>query len=841
MRKLLILVAALLSAAAFALASPASPEPYPYTQPDGTVIILQNHGDEFDSWITCNGVEVEKGSDGFFRPVTNVQARKLARRNAARPMRDKAARLRAQARAEGISHGEKRFLVVLIGFPDREFTTADAAGQFHDMLNEAGYSYEGAPGSAKDYFTENSGGEFVPSFDVYGPVTVSESYAYYGQDIGSDHSGHATQALYEACNLLDSEIDFSLYDNDGDGYVDNTFFFFAGHSQSAGADADAIWSHQYSLYNYNLVLDGVRVFRYACAPEYRGASGTLRPGIGTFCHEFSHCLGLPDFYDTNGATNGRAYDLSSFSVMDYGNSNNEGRTPPYMTSIERQMLGWMGDFRELSASGDYTLGALSRGTVPYMTGADVDGEFFVYEMRDGTRWDSFLPEGLVIYHVDRSQNYIASGVTAADAWNGHYVNRYGDHPCLYLEFSSAYNSSRLDCMVYPGRENVTSFVPLAWSGNNLPCRLSGISIGGSEAHFRFEKFSDERQIIGLVTGTDGDPVEGVTVAIEASEAQSAMRRVRSNLAVAKSPAYSSTTAADGSFSLSIPESESGDTFMMSASKEGYVTKSAEVTVNHVTEQNFALRRLVEAPSADIRKYPDGGSANGVGWGKKPQSVMGAIHLSNAELQKWGGMQLRTVTFQYAEAEPYAGVAYVIVDQAGRRVLSRKAEGAAPYTNVTVDVSDAGIQVIPGKDMYIGYALEGVNAYYPLLKKSVQEDCDGFYLSDYSLTGSFWSKRENEALLISVTLLDPDAQKSITLSLMGYNSIADPGDYKAGDRFFFELVESALNRPESVAWYYDGTPVQESSVTLTGGSHRVRAVLSFADGSTETLVLELDVR
>lgn len=841
MRNLTAILAGLLASAVIALASPASPVPYRYTQPDGSVIILQNHGDEFFSWITCNGVEVEKGADGFFRPVANASARRQARRLEAQAFRERAARLQKEARAEGISMGNKRFLVLLIDFPDRKFTTENANSVFSRMLNETGYSDDGATGSVKQYYSENSGGQFVPTFDVYGPVTVSRSYSYYGEDVNSDHSAHATDALYEACVALDSEIDFSLYDNDKDGYVDVTFFFFAGHSQAEGADAASIWPHQYSMYSHNLVQDGVRIFRYGCSSEYKGASGTNRAGIGTFCHEFGHCLGLPDFYDTDGDTNGRANDLSRFSLMCNGNYLNDGRTPPYLTSVERQMLGWMGAGEPITASGNFTLGPIRSNTTPCITPADVDGEYFLYEMRDGTGWDAYLPKGLVIYHVDQSQNYVSGSITAKSAWNSHKVNCYGSHPCYYIKFSSAYSTTALETMVYPGKENVTSFVPLAWSGNILPYRLSDISVGGSQATFRVERFSDERQIVGMVTGTDGVGIADVTLTLEAYSSPTSASEVRTNYIRPRSAAYTTRSAEDGAFILKLPADESEKVFRVSASKDDFVTREAILEVDRMAEQNFVLRKLVDAPSADLRKYPDGGSANGVGYAnKKPQDIMGAVHFGISELRQWGGMYLQAVTFQYAEASPYSAKAYVIVDQGGERVLTSLVPDAQPYENITVDVSGAKIRIEPGKDLYIGYALEGVNANYPLLKKNVSGLADGFFLSSFSTTRSSWGARVGEAILVSATLMDLDAQSSITLPLLGYSYIANPGGYKAGDTFTFTLEQSAKETPASVAWFYDGAATEAASVTLTSGHHRVRAVLTYPGGDSETLVLEIDV-
>lgn len=841
MRKLFLTALLLIAATLQALAVPASPKPYTYRQPDGSVITLVNHGDEFDSWVTCGGVEVELGADGFYRPVSNAAGKRIARRAAAVSLRSQAARLRTQARSEGISHGNKRFLVLLIEFPDRKFTTPDARSTFFRMLNESAYADDGGTGSVKDYYTDNSGGLFVPAFDVFGPVEVSRSYAYYGEDSGGDRSAHATEALREACEQLDEEINFSQYDNDGDGYVDNTFFFFAGHSQAEGADAGSIWPHQWSMPN-GPVLDGTRVSRYGCASEYKGNEGAMRAGIGTFCHEFGHSLGLIDFYDTDGDTNGRALDLSRFSLMCNGNYLNDGRTPPCLTSIEKQMLGWMDSFREITASGSYTLGPLRTGTVPYITAADVDGEYFLYEMRDGKGWDAYLPEGLIVYHIDRSENQIAPGVSARQAWDSHYVNRYGDHPCIYLVPSSGYGSSNLGTMVYPGNEGITSFVPLAWSGNNLPFVFSGISVSGGQAHFSLECLSPSRQIFGTVVDGEGKAIEGATITVGPLEAATSPTMLRTNRVVPRSAEYTALTDASGNYRITLPDADKDESFRISAAKEGYVVRTSEISVKHLKQCDFVLRMMVDAPEADLRKFPEGGTAYGRGYVKKPQDIMGAVHFSVDELRQYGGMYLESVSFQYAEAEPYAcQEAYVIVDQGGERVLTQRVDNPAPYQYVTVDISAAKIQVKKNKDLYIGYALKGVNASYPVLRKQVSGLKDGSYISEFSLSRSSWSGEEGQAVLVSATLVDTDIQGSINLSWMGYNSIYVPEKLKAGDSFPFRLNEAPADRPASIEWFCDGTPQTGGSSRLDSGLHSIKAILTFPDGTTEVLFTEVNVQ
>lgn len=837
---IIFIVAVFTALSAGAVVAPKTP--YPYTQPDGTVIMLVNHGDEFDHWVTCNGVEVERDAEGYYRPVSNAATLRKARRAAAKSLRAEVDRMRVQARSERISIGTKRFLVLLIDFPDRKFTTENAQAKFTRMLNEPGYSDDGGTGSVKDYFVDNSDGQFVPTFDVFGPVTVPESYAYYGQDIGSDRSGHATQALKEACELLDSQINFSEYDNDGDGNVDNTFFFFAGHSQAEGGDADSIWPHQSNMRTYNLVLDGVRILRYGCAAEYKGSSGTKYAGIGTFCHEFSHSLGLIDLYDRDGDTNGQAQTPSYFSLMASGNYLNEGRTPPNMTSLERQELGWMGDFRQFPAAGNYTLGPLSDNTVPYITPADVADEYFLYEMRGGTGWDAYLPKGLVVYHIDKSVNEVAPGVTAAQAWGSHYMNIYGDHPCFYPVASTGYSS--LDGQVYPGPYNVTTFIPVPWSGNNLTEYISNIAISGSNAELTVARSASGRSVFGTVKDTDGNPLIGAQVTIAAVEVQASSAKLRSNHLKPRTTAHEATTDSEGNYTLILPESETATNFTVSAACEDYITRAYDISFDRLYHQDFVLRSVGASPRADLKKFPDTGSAYGRGYSQKPQNIMGAVHFSISDLRTYVGMTISTVSFQYAEAEPYSTEeAYVVIDIGGERVLTQKVDDPQPYKFLNVDVSAAGIRIPAGHDIFIGYALKGVNANYPVLRRAVTGLEDASYISSFSLSKSSWSGETGQAILVSASLFDEDASDFINLAAMGFNSIANPGlktGYSAGDTFTFKLKESISDTPSSITWYFDGARQNATSVVLTAGSHTVEARLTYPDGGTEVLTLEITV-
>ncbi len=231
-----------------------------------------------------------------------------------------------------IATGQKKFLVILAAFSDLAFNSASAQDDFFNLLNQDGYAENGGTGSVWNYFYENSSGAFDPQFDVVGPVTLSRSFSYYGanDDEGNNMAVRAREMVIEAIRIVDQNlgVDFSQYDNDGDGTIDNVFVYFAGHNEAEGGGENTIWPHAWSTYDQSITVDGVTTSSYACTSELRAAAGTSMSGIGTYCHEFGHVIGLPDFYDTDGDENGAARGVGSFFSCPAGITTTwEGRLP----------------------------------------------------------------------------------------------------------------------------------------------------------------------------------------------------------------------------------------------------------------------------------------------------------------------------------------------------------------------------------------------------------------------------------------------------------------------------------------------------------------------------------
>ena len=499
MKRLILSILVALCCFGTASAVPAYRGKITYTQPDGSLIMIRLHGDEFCHWVTdLSGQLLEKDAEGYYRPASSSTLQ--ARRAAGEIRRTEANRRRRSPAKAGVASGQKHFLVILVQFSDVEFNASKS--EFEALLNGQGYSVNGATGSARDFYYQNSGGYFEPIFDVYGPVTLSNNRAYYGGNsssaYGSDQRPH--YAVSEGCEALNSQIDFSQYDNDGDGEVDLVFMYYAGQGEADGGSTDCIWPHQWELTSggINLTLDGKKVNKYACTNEivsYGELAGKLC-GIGTACHEFGHAMGLPDFYDTDYDDNGEAGGLYDYSLMCSGSYNNEGRTPPYFNIEERIMLGWQQPsiIQEYGLSGSYTLTSVSNN-VAYKSLTDQENEYFVYECRSKTGWDAYIPEaGLIVYHVDKSArtvsilDYYGNTInkTASSLWSdwGTYnsINENGDHPCFYVVPAGAqgnlnYNGSQ---WAFTGASGRMSFTGTSWNGVASDIHLSNISYSNNQ-------------------------------------------------------------------------------------------------------------------------------------------------------------------------------------------------------------------------------------------------------------------------------------------------------------------------------------------------------------------------
>lgn len=348
---------------------------------------------------------------------------------------------------KSIFQGKRKALVILASFSDKSFAEDDEsiANFYNKVLNEEGFSEYGAAGSVHDYFTDASRGQFDLTFDVVGPVRVSKSATYYGGPStyfgGFDHIGEfITEAIMKANDACD--ISWSDYDWDGDGEVEEVFVLYAGYGQATNGPTGTIWPNAWTLDEAQqnddgqggITLDGLYINQYACGNELFGNSGTTKMGLGVFCHEFSHCMGLPDMYDTN---YGNTPTMDSWDLLaggSYNGPNGIGWCPAGWTSYERAYAGWL-DLTE-PQPGDTITGmkGLEQGGEAYVIYNDNHrDEYYLLENHTNTGWDAYTPEGgLLIIHVDYDKELFDNNIvnttgtfTPEDGYNGNFTN---DHP-----------------------------------------------------------------------------------------------------------------------------------------------------------------------------------------------------------------------------------------------------------------------------------------------------------------------------------------------------------------------------------------------------------------------------
>lgn len=339
----------------------------------------------------------------------------------------------------------KHGIIILAQFRDVHFRYTKE--DFYALLTENGYSAGKSIGSAKDYFDAQFKGRTIFDFQVSDIVTLNGNMASYGGNNSDGEDKNPAQMVVDACRLADDQIDFSQYDDDNDGFIDNVFVFFAGNDEAEGGGEDCIWSHSWAVYSgagYNVTLDGRTLNRYACTSELskmgNGATDSLA-GIGTFCHEYSHTFGLPDFYDTDyEESGGEAAGLwYRTSLMGGGNQNMNGYVPPYYNAIEREILGLCTPVK-ITEDGTYLLEPVHLNGQAYRIDTDNEEEYYLIECRSGEKWDQGTGgSGMLIYHIDRSSreagwsDSYSKELTAYDRWARYNeVNCRPDHQCADL-------------------------------------------------------------------------------------------------------------------------------------------------------------------------------------------------------------------------------------------------------------------------------------------------------------------------------------------------------------------------------------------------------------------------
>ena len=533
-----------------ALAIPAHRGSVLMPQPDGTMLSVCLEGDEFYHFnTTADGYTIllnEQGAyvyaqrDGMNLVPTQVLAHDADNRGddelallatLSKRLVDETEvaqahvrRVRRNVDLSNFDFENFRGCVILIDFSDVKFSAEDPQSfytemfsnenftGYHDPYNDRDVS---CPGSVRDYFNDQSNGAFKPPFDVYGPYHAKNSN---GSEVkASLCNSRVTTIIMQALKDANSDVDFTRYDNNGDNKIDMVYFLMAGYSSSYGGNNSGyLWPHASSLYSTYSFYDGKRADRYACSTELYGwessPSTVTVEGIGTIAHEFSHVLGLPDFYDTDYSTGGQSHDPGGWDVMAGGGDYNYGRCPAGYNLLERYALGWAHP-QEITTSGSYTLNPLNISREGYILRSPVENEFFTIENRQRTNWDAYLPgHGMLVFRVDSTNTSI---------WNNNKVNCNPEHN--YFELLRAGNSTSGESSSdpFPGTlgnvmlTNETEPNILTWEGYGNDFNITGIKEQDGIISFNIveegslQTLVEDFESMPVSTSTTDKDVEGV--------------------------------------------------------------------------------------------------------------------------------------------------------------------------------------------------------------------------------------------------------------------------------------------------------------------------------------------
>lgn len=485
MKKLYLMLSMLFAFGAAANAIPAKKLQKVITLTNGTQVSVELRGDEYLSWWEgTDGTAYRATADDAVFEAFDLEAQKPAA--AARRARAEQGRVARLARVKnslkgaddkmrglGGDHitykGVKKGLVVLVDFKNKKFADGHDLEYYKNVINGKDFSdeEEGYVGSVRDYFLAQSNGQFELDFDVVGPVTMSKNSGYYGGDGAYQKDEKVYEMIKEACDGIQDKVNLKDYDWDGDGEADQVFFLYAGLGQASGGSAGTIWPHESELRYWPcgvLSYSTGKINTYACAnelqPETQGSSRYISAGIGTICHEFSHCLGFADMYDTTG---GGGYGMSVFDVMDQGSYNGNGFVPCNYTAFERIYAGWVEAIELIDPATVKDMKSVSDYGRPFiMYNYKNTNEYFLLENRQNTGWDKGLygSNGLLIVHV----NYVPS------RWANNSVN------------SSA---EKIQCCTVVNADGSRENTQYSLQGDLYPYEVKGVTMN--------DEFTDESE------------------------------------------------------------------------------------------------------------------------------------------------------------------------------------------------------------------------------------------------------------------------------------------------------------------------------------------------------------
>ncbi len=488
----------------------AYPYPIVFTQPDGSQLTITMKGDEKIKWAeTTDGYSLLFDSIGYYEYAvlknnkdmvpSGIIAKEISQRSTSdntflssvpKKLFYSTSQISLAKQVWTVYEseksitvfptiGSKKLVCILIGFTDLAFTKTQA--DFTNLFNQLSYTADGATGSVKDFYRENSYNQFDLTVTVAGPFTASQNKAYYGGNDASGNDLRPRELVSEAVTAANASVDYSNFDNDGDGYVDAVYVIYAGYGEEAGGGANAIWAHAWNL-STTLFYDGKYISKYSCSPELRSNTGSGLTRIGVICHEFGHVLGAPDFYDTNYTTNGQYPGTDDWDLMSGGSWNNSGATPAHHNAYTKCKIYNWGTITKLSSGQTVNVyNSVQNTNSFYRYNTTTTNEYFLCENRQPVGFDAGLPgHGLIIYHVDSA--YIATHTSTGDINVGAHQGMY-PMSAISTTASGVMQNGNLGVSgcPWPGTSMKTQFTDYttpssrSWAGANTPWTLTNIT------------------------------------------------------------------------------------------------------------------------------------------------------------------------------------------------------------------------------------------------------------------------------------------------------------------------------------------------------------------------------
>lgn len=500
MKKIHIFIAILLISSFELFATQAYPYLTTFTQPDSSTVMVYIRGDEKIHWLEsedgysllCNDfgylVYAVQDNNGDMIPSNIIATNKSLRSSEVQEFLKTTPKYlrytkeqintmvevwnmvegqQAKQKSTTVTKGEVKLLLILMQFTDKSFTRTTA--EIERLFNQVNYTTGGLAGSVHDYYYANSYGKLSLTFDVVGPYTTANATAYYGNRGNTGYQAFAREAI----NAAAADVDYSDYDNDGDGEMDGLHILFAGFGEEASGNAAHIWSHK-SVLSQSIRHDQTTISKYSCSPELRGSSGRNLTHIGVICHELGHVFGAPDYYDTDYDESGGSYPgTGEWDLMGSGNWNDNGMRPAHHNPYTKiYIYGWADAINLDSSSRSVVMKSSSSSANSfYCYSTTTRNEFFLMENRQWENFDASVPgKGMIIYRVHSSMHPDAYNVNVTHPQKFYPISASSYYNLPNTSVSS-YGSINSSSCPFPGSRSKTSFTDntapssISWAGN----------------------------------------------------------------------------------------------------------------------------------------------------------------------------------------------------------------------------------------------------------------------------------------------------------------------------------------------------------------------------------------